>query len=208
MKVLMVRDVEENSEKLGYGLFRGMADSVQAAGCELENHMVSLGKISYCHGCFHCWLKTPGVCIYNDLGKEICKAFVNSDVFLIISKVRYGTYSPAVRRALDRLLPDILPYFRVTVNGEIHHKPRYKKYPRFIVIGYSDHHVADDEKATFKLLVDANALNFNAAGTSKIFICSNEKEIPEIIRETAELLIVERNKVDGRPLPRISQVYS
>lgn len=83
-------------------------------------------------------------------------------------------------------MPNLLPYFRVTRNGEIHHKPRYEKYPYFIVIGYFDS-IDEDEKSTFKSLVDANALNF-CSEVHRTYVCSNETEVSSFAAETAGLL--------------------
>ena len=37
---------------------------------------------SYCTGCFDCWVKTPGLCRTSDEGRDINRAFINSDFVL------------------------------------------------------------------------------------------------------------------------------
>jgi multimeric flavodoxin WrbA len=186
LKVLLVGDVDESSEGLGGKLSDRLLNTIHSSQDECVNYAVQLDKIHYCCGCFNCWIKTPGICVFDDLGREISKVSVTSDVMVILSKVCYGTYSPPVRRTIDRLLPNVLPYFRVAQNGEIHHKPRYKKYPYFIFIGYCDA-IAEDEKLTFKKLTAANALNF-CSDSHSTYICSSETEISSIITEVSGLL--------------------
>ena len=36
-------------------------------------------KIAHCLGCFNCWLKTPGICVENDAGRQIAQAVIQSD---------------------------------------------------------------------------------------------------------------------------------
>ena len=52
-----------------------------------------------------------------------------------------------------------MPFFQ-TVNGELHHIPRYNnKSIKFVVIGYGED-VTPDEEQTFKDLIKGNAINF------------------------------------------------
>jgi hypothetical protein len=61
---------------------------------------------------------------------------------------------------IDRFASLVLPYLR-SFHGEIHHAPRYTRYPRWVGIGVQEH--ADEHEALlFKLLVGRNAINFHA----------------------------------------------
>jgi hypothetical protein len=61
---------------------------------------------------------------------------------------------------VDRFLPTLLPYFGV-YHGEVHHRPRYARYPRWVGIGVQ--HARDAEEADlFKLVVARNAINFHS----------------------------------------------
>lgn len=186
MKVLLVNDIQKNDDSLGDKLSSEVIDCINSSKAECTNYSADITKMHHCIGCFSCWIKTPGICIFDDLGREICRKFVNSDAVVIISKVRYGTYSVPIRRTLDRLLPDIMPYFTIRKNGEIHHKERYKKYPKLIFIGYSDS-IDEGEKDTFRKLTTANAINF-CSDECSTFICSNEAEIHSVSEKTSDLI--------------------
>ena len=45
-----------------------------------------------------------------------------------------GGYSSELKNAVDHLIPNILPFF-ANVDGETHHKPRYKRYAKLLIPG-------------------------------------------------------------------------
>ena len=57
-------------------------------------------------------------------------------------------------------LDDVLPFF-TEYYGEIHHTPRYSRYPRLIGIGIQRHY-EEPEAKLFRALVGRNAINFHA----------------------------------------------
>ena len=117
-------------------------------------------RMGSCIGCFKCWLKTPGVCVEADEGREIAQAAIGSDTMILLSPVTLGGYTSEIKKAQDRWIPLILPDFGI-YHGEVHHKPRYPRYPRWIGIGLQDQR-NDEEAHIFRTLVGRNALNFHA----------------------------------------------
>jgi len=116
-------------------------------------------EIASCLGCFGCWIKTPGICVIDDPGREIAKSVVQSDLVITVTPITFGGYSYELKKALDRLIPIISPFFK-KIKGEIHHKPRYERYPNCISVGILSE--MDEEKAeTFKNLVIRNAINMH-----------------------------------------------
>lgn len=138
-----------------------------------------IDNIHPCLGCFKCWLKTPGRCIINDSYTESPKYIKQADKMIIITEVRYGSYSPYVKRVIERSIGFLLPFFR-KYHGEIHHSIRYDHVPELIFIGYSSTITSEEEK-TFKDLVKANALNFGAEKFNS-FLVKDTTEIIEIIK--------------------------
>lgn len=82
--------------------------------------------IKYCIGCFGCWIKTPGECVAKDDSADVCRTVVHSDLVVCASTVKMGHVSALLKKTLDKLIPLVLPYFKV-VKGEIHHPQRYEQ---------------------------------------------------------------------------------
>ncbi|MBD3193712.1 MAG: flavodoxin family protein [Candidatus Lokiarchaeota archaeon] len=113
--------------------------------------------IAPCQGCFDCWVKTPGICRIDDFGREVCKLIVSYDLVVHITPVTFGGYSYNLKKAIDRTIPNLLPFFK-TINGEIHHKQRYKKRASLLVIGITEE-INENEVKIFQELTYRNSLN-------------------------------------------------
>lgn len=77
-----------------------------------------------CQGCFKCWVKNSGYCVYRDQIQHIGRDAGRCDQLIFISKVTYGGFSSSVKRVLDRSISFSLPFFTLRGN-EVHHKKRY-----------------------------------------------------------------------------------
>lgn len=113
-------------------------------GFDIEEKQLGRGDIHYCVGCFGCWVKTPGECVMKDDISSINRAMMNSDVVVYLVPVVFGQFSANIKYALDRWLPNMLPFFETRKDGSTMHPRRYESYPRQIMIGYGDHLSADD----------------------------------------------------------------
>ena len=136
-----------------------------------------IDNIKGCLGCFNCWIKTPGKCIIEDSYTEMPKYILESDTFVIITRIKYGCYTSYVKNVLDRSIGFMLPFFQ-TVNGELHHTPRYNKSPKLVVIGYGDD-ITFDEEQTFKKLIKGNAINL-CCNYYKTYVINNLSEAKTI----------------------------
>ena len=85
--------------------------------------------IKFCTGCFGCWVKTPGECVFKDASHDVCRAVINDDFLLWAAPLCMGFPDATLKRMMDKSIPLIHPYF-VVEQGEAHHRPRYERYPR------------------------------------------------------------------------------
>lgn len=119
--------------------------------------------IKPCRGCFACWVKHPGVCAIKDDEEAILREMAASDLWVFLTPMTFGGYSSALKKALDRAIPVLLPFF-IKVHGEIHHPQRYKNSRKLIVVGTQPK--ADEEaERIFRGLVHRNALNLASLKT-------------------------------------------
>lgn len=110
-----------------------------------------------CLGCFGCWVKTPGACVIRDGVGDMGALLARCDRVDIVSRCRYGGFSPFVKNVLDRSIPYLHPDF-VYKNGEMHHRRRYQNAVSLWVWFYGGG-LAPAVRETAKALVEANAVN-------------------------------------------------
>ena len=170
MNILILDGFPENSSsKLQALLLEAQADP----GVEY----ISLAKtaIKHCKGCFSCWLITPGECVIQDAGNDVARKYINSDAVILLTPVTFGGYSSVLKKALDRMIPNICGLF-TEYQGETHHVRRYPKYPALVILGVQD--TADKEGAEiFYELARRNSLNlYPTAMASHVFSEATEME--------------------------------
>ena len=148
-------------------------------------------EIDSCLGCFGCWVKTPGICVIDDAGRDLAKSVVRSDLVIYVSPITFGGYSYELKKVIDRLIPIISPFFK-KVKGEVHHKPRYERYPNVISVGTLAENNQELIK-TFQHLVMRNAINMhNPVYLSRVFLHSASlqglrKEVFEVLKEAGAI---------------------
>jgi multimeric flavodoxin WrbA len=131
-------------------------------------------EIKPCQGCFACWLKHPGTCALKDDQEQVLRAMAASDVQVWITPITFGGYAPALKKALDRFIPNILPFFELR-QGEVHHPVRYPRRRGLIVLGTRP--AADPEaERTFEDLVRRNAINLDSVRTEAIVVHDGEAD--------------------------------
>lgn len=156
MKVLILCD-GESADAMGLNLREQAEEAVKRAGGEVVTVVASYDELEPCLGCFGCWVKTPGLCVITkDGANETSRELVNAHAVVILSRLTYGGFSADVKAALDRVIPNISPFFE-TYRGEMHHRRRYRKFPLWIAVGYGKS--TEEERQLFRELTERNALN-------------------------------------------------
>ena len=139
---------------------QAVADLLEGKGWKIDTIVLAEQKIAYCLGCFECWTKTPGICRIDDDGREVTAAMLASDMVVYLSPVTFGGYSSALKKALDRSICLVSPFF-TRIDGEIQHQARYAHYPSVLGIGVLP---APDpaQEEIFGRLIVRNAINLHA----------------------------------------------
>ncbi|MFC2079498.1 flavodoxin family protein [Candidatus Bipolaricaulota bacterium] len=128
---------------------------------EVTTTSLSELDIAPCIGCFGCWIKTPGECVIDDDGRDVARNIVGSDLVIYLSPIQFGGYSYELKKALDRSIGILSPFFR-KVKREVHHKKRYSRYPNVAAFGWGKR-PGDDEADIFENVVRRNAINMHAS---------------------------------------------
>lgn len=128
MKVTILNGNPDVSNTVFDDYLKKLSDALSSDSNEVTIFTLRDMDLKYCRGCWGCWVKTPGECVVKDDTREIRRYCINSDLALFASPVFMGFTSALLKRAHERLLPLIHPYFEL-VDGEVHHLARYDKYP-------------------------------------------------------------------------------
>jgi multimeric flavodoxin WrbA len=131
-------------------------------------------------------VKTPGTCLIDDDGRAVAEAVARSHLVVFLTPVTFGGYSSVLKRAVDRLIPLGLPFFR-NIGGEIHHPPRYPRSAAFLAVGVD---LTEDEQAAeiFRRLVVRNAVNLHAPHCASVVAREGAPEVPGLLAKAIAAL--------------------
>jgi Multimeric flavodoxin WrbA len=136
MNALMVTDGDYKTDT--YDTLRRLTTELLAKR-GFETQIRELGRgLNPCMGCFGCWIKKPGECVINDEMTELNRCYMNSGAVVFLSPVVFGQFSANIKNAIDRTLPDMLPFFYRRPDGSTMHPQRYKKLPALFIVGYGE----------------------------------------------------------------------
>ncbi|MGL5677739.1 MAG: hypothetical protein ACRDDX_15185 [Cellulosilyticaceae bacterium] len=123
------------------------------------SYSIDLEEIPFkpCCGCWSCWLKTPGRCIYKELD-TFYHEYITADQAIYFVKVKKGFVSSRLKALFDRMSPLYLPYVSVKTD-ECMHVPRYDHYPD-VKFYYEGEFETDNEKEIFEAYIQRTFYQF------------------------------------------------
>jgi multimeric flavodoxin WrbA len=143
--------------------------------CEVEILTLREMQIAPCTGCFGCWVKTPGICTIPDAGRDVTRAMIQSNLVVLFTPVTFGGYSSELKKAVDRSLSLLSPFF-MRVKGMVRHRSRYRRYPRLVAFGVEKQADPASERL-FTDLVDRQGLNMHSpAHAAGVGVLSDDSE--------------------------------
>lgn len=134
--------------------------ALEAHGARVDVRRMQEIPVAWCQGCYECWVHTPGLCKIDDAGRSIAESFAQSDIVIYLTPATFGGYSSELKKALDRVLGVLLPFF-TRIDGEVHHPQRYAHRLAIGVVATFERPDAETE-TTLRTLVTRNAINFAA----------------------------------------------
>lgn len=201
MKTLIL-DGSSAGDQMG-GLMAGvMRGLLVSRGDDVEHVVLRDKKIANCAGCFLCWFKSPGICVKDDDNGDLAKKFIQSDLVVILTPVIFGTYSPELKRMVDHLIANVLPFF-CTVGGETHHRKRYETYPATLTIGWLD--APDEEQeGIFRHLSYRNSINFYQDSAVSGIVYRNQGEAE--VGKKLDMLLAGTERRASTPVPVLPDI--
>lgn len=107
------------------------------AGAETETVYLTEKNISHCTGCYTCWTKTPGVCIFKDDVPEIMDAANKADLLVYASPLYHFGIISILKKYIERTLPGLKPHMVENHDGKTSHPLRegYREDSYTVIIG-------------------------------------------------------------------------
>lgn len=122
MKAFIVSDNEYSTE-IYEKLSSQLKDLLSRKGFEIEETAIGRDTLAFCKGCFGCWIKTPGECVISDGIASLNHKAMTSDLAVYLCPIVFGQYSANMKCAIDRWLPNMLPFFMTRPDGSTMHPP-------------------------------------------------------------------------------------
>ena len=151
-----------------------LSHALETGGWTSAQFPLARMNIADCRGCFGCWVQKPGLCLLEDDAQQLAAAVIGSDLTVFFTPVTFGGYSSELKKGLDRLIGLISPYF-MKIDGEVHHRPRYARYPLLMGVGVQCAQGLESREI-FSSLVARNALNFHAPGYAVKLFAADQDE--------------------------------
>jgi len=154
-----------------------LVEEMKSAGHDVMAIALRDLKISPCIGCFQCWVKTPGLCSINDDARDITRQFIASEHVILASPLTMGFPSYLLKNAMDRNICIVHPHLE-EVDGEVHHKKRYDRYPVISYLLEKEASTDEEDIAILKDIFRRQAINM---WSSVGFIHFTQSPVEEII---------------------------
>jgi len=100
-------------------------EGVKRAGANVETFKLKNYDIKHCTGCYTCWTKTPGECIFKDDMTMLRKKYREADLVVFVSPLYIFNVTGIMKDFMDRLLPVLQPYMLMDEKGYIKHPDRF-----------------------------------------------------------------------------------
>ncbi len=185
MKILIINGNPANSSSAGGAsstlgeYLNGLTESLRERSLEVKSLSLADLKIHYCIGCFSCWLKTPGKCVFQDDMELILREILKSDLVIYAAPLSLGFLHSLLKKALDRTIPLVLPYIGI-YKKECHH---YLRYPKMPLLGILVEKEADTDGEDLDITYGVmKRLSLNMR-TRLVFSGTTEKSPEEVFHE-------------------------
>jgi len=152
--------------------------------------------IKDCTGCYSCWTKSPGECIFDNTKVKddmslLRKKFREADLVVFASPLYIFNVSGILKTFMDRLLPILKPYMIVNDKGNIMHPDRYPENGKqgflvFSAAGFPE--VAHNFDGLIGMFRAWDSHNENTDLMGEFYLPASEMIVQPIYKERKELI--------------------
>jgi hypothetical protein len=120
MKVLLINAAPRMESGNTQVILNPFLVGMRQEGAEIDIALLARKDINPCIGCFTCYAKTPGVCIYEDEMVGLVKRLQAADMLILATPVYLDGMTSFAKIFLDRLVVCLDPHFTTDRIGLIH----------------------------------------------------------------------------------------
>ena len=180
MTVTLINGNPENGSSYFEAYVKDLSSSLKLNGIQTSSFTLRELSIIPCNGCWGCWVKTPGECLFEDDTMKIRRSVINSDWVIFLSPLKLGFTSALLKKVQDKFIPLVHPYIEL-VNDECHHEKRYDRYPKIGLVYAREKDTDDEDLQIVSDIYSRFAINFKTEfGLFKSIEESPETLIDEI----------------------------
>ena len=155
-----------------------LEQKLQTSG-EVEICNLAEANIHFCTGCWSCWLKTPGRCVFRDEMDRILPKIIAADVLIFATPLVMGFIHSSLKKAMDRSIPLLLPYIGI-YHGECHHYLRYSKSPALALLVEKEPDTDEEDLEIVTHTFQRLSLNFR---NRLLWVKTTEVDVAKVFEE-------------------------
>jgi len=133
MKIFAVqgspRPKASNTEILLQEFLKG----ARSQGAQTETVHLKEKEIHHCVGCYTCWAKTPGICVFKDDMPGLLEKVRNCDILIYATPLYNFNMTSLLKAFQERLLPLLDPHL-IKAEEAHRHPPRYEANRKIVLI--------------------------------------------------------------------------
>jgi putative sterol carrier protein/putative NADPH-quinone reductase len=114
-------------------LLQQFLQGAQSQGAATETIYLKDKDIHFCVGCYTCWGKTPGVCIFKDDMVSLLEKVRGCDILVYATPLYNYNMTSLLKAFQERLLPLVDPYL-IKAGKTYRHPPRYEVNRKMILL--------------------------------------------------------------------------
>lgn len=150
------------SDDQGQDIGRRLHEAARAAGVPCAYFRADTMNVKPCMGCGSCGGKTFGRCVQRDDMEALLQSMVGGGGYVIVSPIRFGSFSAAAKQVQDRTCVLGDPHYRVR-QGELVKGSRGDSRP-FFAVGVAGPGCDAQEQEAFRRLHAENLRIMDSAG--------------------------------------------
>lgn len=187
MKILVLNGSPKGEHSNTLKLANAFLDGIlQADSADIHRVSINEQNLHPCTGCFSCWSKTPGVCIFQDDMAGLLQKILWADVILLSFPLYCFSLPSDLKNFIDRQLPLNLPFMEPGSESGSHPARYPMEDKRYVLISTCGFYTAegnyDAVNAQFDKLWGKGRYTTLYCGQGELF------RVPELQKRTDEYL--------------------